>query len=229
MANKALFVFLIVVVVFVTSCSVYIPQPASVPLLSEKHEFQADAGATMFLGGTISAAYAPFENIGTHVYASLHPGNSAYVQGSVGFWSKSEADVNFELYGGMGLGQGINSLDNDFNTSLNTKYKLYFAQFNVGQTNRSSAHIDYGFGLKVGQFDAQVNYLNDNLDIQKGRNGSVLFEPQAFMRLGGERIKVGFQANTCVLFNPNQDNAHLYYIPFNMGISINYRIPGNKK
>lgn len=211
--------------VFLASCSLYVPQTASIPLLSKPKEVQLNAGATMYFGGTVSAAFAPAEHVGAQVYASLHPGNLAYAQASLGFWNKSVSNINIELYGGVGYGTGINSVNEDFDYSdLDSKYKLYFAQFNIGQTDLTSASIDYGFGMKVGQFDGQVKYLDDDLNIQRGNNRSILFEPQAFIRLGGERLKVGFQANSCVLFNPRLDDPHFYYLPFNMGITLNYRI-----
>lgn len=220
---------LITVMILLNSCTVYVPQPAPIPLFSEEKEFQASAGVTMFMGGTISAAYAPANHLGTQIYASVHPGNIAYAQGSIGFWNRSVSNVNFEAYGGFAVGKGFTDRESVDLSNLETQYKLYFTQFNIGQTDIGNANIDYGFGLKLGKIDANVEYLDNDFGIQNSKNGSFLIEPQAFIRLGGEQLKAGFQANSCTLFNSNPQDKNFFYIPFTMGISVCYRIAGKQK
>lgn len=213
----------LIIVYFLASCTVYIPQSASIPLFSEKQELQASAGVTMLMGGNVSVAYAPANHLGTQLFASIHPDNSTYIQGVLGFWNKGLKNVNFEAYGGLASGHNVNSI-NDVNSNLDANYLLYFAQFNVGQTNLGTAHIDYGFGLKTGLFDANVTYLDENLDVRQKRSSPILVEPQAFLRLGGENLKAGFQINTCRIINQSNEEHHLFYLPFIMGVSLNYHL-----
>jgi hypothetical protein len=55
-------------------------------------------------------------------------------------------------------------------------------------------------------------------------NNSLLVEPQAFVRMGGEKFKAGFQVNSSRIFNINNQTSILLYYPINQGLSINDRI-----
>lgn len=204
-----------------SSCTTYLPQTASIPLMNEKNEVHVSGGLTMLGGIDGSVAYAPADHVALQAYASLHSDEIRYYQGAVGYFTKSKEDLNFEIYGGVGGGNG-NNYESDNNGYVNGDYLLYFAQANFGQTNTSKAHIDYGFGLKAGMFDAKIINYSDPVPVYN-TNNSLLIEPQAFMRLGGQKFKVGFQLNVSRIFNLTNDAPTLFYYPVNFGMSMNYR------
>jgi len=211
-----------VILLFMESCTIYLPQPASIPLMNEKNEVQLNGGFTFLGGANGSVAFAAGEHVALQAYGSVHPDQINYFQGSVGYFTKSNSDLNFEIYAGLGAGDGSDwGFDN---TELyNGDYLLYFAQANIGQTNLGSAHIDYGFGLKSGLFDATVADYSISDPIYY-TNNSVLIEPQAFIRLGGEKFKIGFQVNGSRIFNLSSKEAAMFYYPVNFSVSMNFRI-----
>lgn len=210
------------ILLFVESCTIYLPQPASIPLMNEKNEVQLNGGFT-FLGGVNgSVAFAAGDHVALQAYGAVHPEQINYFQGSVGYYTKNKSDLNFEIYAGLGAGNGTDwGFDN---TELyNGDYLLYFAQANIGQTNLGSAHIDYGFGLKSGLFDAYVTDYSISNPVYY-TNNSLLIEPQAFMRLGGEKFKIGFQVNGTRIFNLSNEESVMLYYPMNFSVSMNFRI-----
>jgi len=225
---KTRFLFLITflvasgILLLADSCTIYLPQPVSIPLMNERNEVQLSGGVTMLGGIEGSVAYAAGDHVALQAYGSIHTEQIRYFQGSVGYYTKSKSNINFEIYAGLGGGNGNDSGFKD-DLFVNGNYLLYFTQANFGQTNLGSAHIDYGFGLKTGLFDAKViTYANPNP--VNYTNHSWLIEPQAFVRMGGEKFKVGFQLNGARVINLNNEISTLMYYPANFSMSINYRI-----
>jgi hypothetical protein len=206
----------------IPSCTIYEPQMVSIPLMSEKNEVQLNGGFSFLGGGYGSVAFAPAQHVALQVYGSIYPENTNF-QGSVGYCTKNQSDLNFEIYGGLGSGIG-SDYDDGITTYSNADYLLYFVQANFGQTNMGSAHIDYGFGLKTGLFDASVK---DKIitSVEPYHTNGFLIEPQAFIRMGSKNIKGGIQINgTKIFLNSHTDLFSEFYVPFNFGLSINYRI-----
>jgi hypothetical protein len=219
---QVLFLLASGILLLIDSCTIYLPQPVNIPLMNEKNEVQLSGGATMLGGLDGSVAYAAANHVALQAYGSLHTEDIRYFQGSIGYYTKNKSDINLEIYAGLGSGNGNNwGFEDD--KYVDGDYLLYFAQANIGQTNLGSAHIDYGFGLKTGLFDAEVS--NDTYpNPVYYTNHSWLIEPQAFVRMGGEKFKVGFQVNGARVFNLDNKASTLMYSPVNFGISINYRI-----
>lgn len=203
------------------SCTIYEPQMVSIPLMSEKNEVQLSGGFSMLGGVSGSVAFAPAEHVALQVYGSAYPENTN-IQASVGFYTRTNSDLNFEVYAGFGSGNGSEYADLTY-TYSNPDYLLYFAQANFGQTNQGSAHIDYGFGIKAGVFEA---HMKDNgmTNPKPYSTSAFLIEPQAFVRFGGEHFKVGFQMNgTKIFLQPDNALFNEFYIPYNMGLCLTYR------
>jgi len=221
--------FMVAFFFLVHSCAIYEPQPVSIPLMQEKNELQLSGGVSMLAGISGSVAYAPAQHVALQAYASAYPQNNNF-QGSVGYFTKTKANLNFEIYAGFGKGIGTEITDDSSSTYHNADNLIYFVQSNIGQTNLGRAHIDYGFGLKTGYFEAKVKEaLFDN--ITPYTTYGLLIEPQAFMRMGSERLKVGFQLNgTRIFLDKDRTEFSDYYNRLNFCVSINYRFaPSLKK
>lgn len=234
MKTKILHTFLILIpagiLVLVSSCTIYEPQMVSIPLISVKNEVQLDAGVSALGGVYGSVAFAPAQHVALQVYGAVYPENTNF-QGAIGYATKTKSDLNFEIYGGFGTGKGTKYTDDNSTTYSNADYSIYFVQANIGQTNQGSAHLDYGFGFKAGTFYASIK---DNLytTIEPYNTNGILIEPQAFVRLGGERFKVGFQMNGTKIFSGTVKDPlfNEFYLPFNFGLSLNYHFaPSIKK
>ena len=213
------------------SCTIYMPQPAAIPLMNERNEVQISGGFTSLGGLNGSVAYAPGNHVALQAYGSMHTTEIRYFQGSLGYYTRSKSDLNFEIFGGLAFGNGSEwGLDNMENFYVD--YLLYFAQVNFGQTNLGSAHIDYGFGLKSGIFDAIKSYNFNSVPVNYSSNtiNALLIEPQAFIRMGGKKFKVGLQVNGTWISSLDRYETLILYYPVNLGISLNYRIaPSLKK
>ena len=190
--------------------------------MHEQNEVQISCGFTSLAGVNGSLAYAPGEHVAIQAYGSMHTREIRYLQGAVGYYTKGKSGLNFEIYAGMGGGNG-NDLGYGEEVYVNGDYFLYFAQANFGKTNLGSAHIDFGLGIKTGIFDAKVIDYTNPVPLHYSNN-SLLVEPQAFVRMGGEKLKAGFQLNGCAIFPVNHQESKLLYYPAIFGLSINYRI-----
>jgi len=224
LSHKVSVFFSIGFIFLVNSCTIYEPQIVSIPLMCEKNEVQLNGGFSILGGVYGSAAYAPGNHVALQIYGAAYPDNSNF-QGTIGFYTKNKSAQNFEVYAGYGNGKGTEYTDsNNKHVYSNADYSLYFLQANFGQTNMGSAHIDYGFGIKTGIFDVTVK---DDLFTTSTpyQNSALLIEPQAFVRMGSEKFKVGFQMNgTKIFINRDVDLSYEFYYPFNVGISLNFRI-----
>lgn len=216
-------IFLPAVCIFlIHSCAIYEPQPVSIPLMQQKNELQLSGGVSILGGLNGSVAFAPVQHVALQVYASAYPENTNF-QGSVGYFTKTKTNLNFEIYAGLGSGKGTEYADDSSSTYSNADNLIYFVQSNIGQTNLGRAHIDYGFGLKTGFFEAKVKEALFTNITPYTTNG-FLIEPQVFMRMGSERLKVGFQVNGAKIYLDKEEKEFSdYYNQLNLCVSINYR------
>jgi len=226
--KSILLVFLLIwVLSLMQSCTVYMPQTASIPLMSEVGELQLSAGGTNLLGACASVAYAPAEHFAIQAYGSTYFGDINYAQACMGYFTKTKLNSNFEIYGGVGTGNG-SELFNSENLNREGKYMLYFAQANFGKTNQGNAHMDYGLGLKSGMFEAKIfDHKQSSIPYI---NHSLMIEPQAFIRLGTDRFKVGFQVNGLWIQNLSKESYHdILFYPLNLGVNLSYRFSTTQK
>lgn len=206
----------------VQSCALYLPQPASIPLMSTQNEAQFNGGVTLYGGLNASAAYSPGQHVAIQAYGSVHPSNIYYAQGALGYYTKTKSNINFEIYGGYGGGKG-SAFDFENYDSLAGKYSLYYIQANIGQTDIGSLNFDYGLGIKTGIFNTTMENYSTLYPVND-LNNTLLIEPQIFMRMGGEKLKFGMQINATEIVNLENNNSIKFYYPFNCALSINYRI-----
>jgi hypothetical protein len=94
--------------------------------MNEKNEVQLSGGFTSLGGVNGSVAFAPGNHVALQAYGSMHTNEIRYFQGSVGYYTKSKSDMNFEIYAGLAGGNG-NDLGFDDEVYVNGDYLLYFA------------------------------------------------------------------------------------------------------
>jgi len=214
---------------YLTSCTVYQPNLADIPLINQKHELRVDAGGSLVppkVNATIS--YGLTDKIAVQTFGNTDVDQGYFIQGALGYYKDLGENKVMEIYGGYGSGYG--DAYNDANPGdLIGHYQTYFTQFNLGKVNGSFAHVDYGFGVKAGLLHstlADKNYYRldypDNGSILDYKDNSLLIEPTGFIRFGGERLKVNFKLGGCWMYKFTNTNRHLPYSPANLGIGLNY-------
>jgi hypothetical protein len=88
--------------------------------------------------------------------------------------------------------------------------------------------MDFGVGLKAGYIGAdRLNnhyYYDDDFPRQISivENHSLLIEPQAFVRLGGKRLKISTRVGYGMLFKLFDTDKRMPNYPLNLGIGLNY-------
>jgi hypothetical protein len=214
---------------YITGCTVYMPQPIIVPLFSNKHEFQANLSTSIIPSVSSSIAYSPLKHIGVQAYGLIAPDKIHYYQASGGYYWKSGSGMTMEIYGGFGAGQGM-IVKNSDNSTLSGDYSVSFLQYNLGQTGLSSKNIDYGFAIKAGMCEAtitdkgyyDITVLNPIINV----NHYYLIEPSAFIRFGKKKLRTGIQLNGASFINVNVKQKQMPSRPITIGFSMNYKISG---
>lgn len=227
--------------IVLTSCSMYHPQAVDIPLLTEKGEFRADGTfslAAVMLpqtpGVNATFSYAATDWLAVQAFADYDCEQSYYFQGAVGAFKPFEKTV---LEGFAGVGHGYSFHDYEYSTQhrLNQiygHYNIYYGQVDFGWVDLTRAHIDAGGALKVGAFCP--NFTDIDFSTEDGSvNSQVLYndpmllvEPQLFVRLGGEHVKVCLKFGMTLIgpdVTRSDGSTGFQYEPFDFGLGINYR------
>lgn len=222
------FIFFILILVFGSSCTVYIPQTADIPLIEKKNDLRVDAGASTaeFIAGTASVSYGLTKNIAIQVYGTTDFRDRYFFHGAMGYYKKFSNNYVFELYGGIGNGKGY-SHNHDGGRYTYGNYMEYFAQINYGKSGGKNSIWDYGFGLKTGYLHSKINVVYDENWYADGNppqdyfylSDDFLFEPAIFTRVGDESLKLGAKITGLIMPFGTPD-----YFPFTMSLTLNLRL-----
>ena len=226
---KAYQFFTLLFPILVSSCGVYIPQTADIPLIESKNDLRIEAGvAAGFLAGTGTVSYGLTNNIAIQGYATTDFQERYFFHGALGYYQKLSNDYVLELYGGVGNGKGYaHSHDNGRYTYAN--YMEYFTQLNYGKSGGKNSIWDYGFGLKTGFLHSSIDVEFDESWYPDGNTpnnysyvaDNLLLEPAIFTRIGGEKLKIG--AKVTGLITPFDIGE---YFPINISLTLNLRVGG---
>lgn len=217
--------FVLALLGFVSSCTVYIPQTADIALIEKKNDLRLDAGmAAGFMAGTATVSYGLTKNVAIQVYGTTDFNDRYFFHGALGYYKKFTNDYVLELYGGVGNGKGYSS-NHDTGDFRIGEYMEYFTQINYGKSGNTNSIWDYGFGLKAG-------YLHANINVEYGernpgfpladysyKTDDFLLEPAMFTRIGGENLKLGLKITG--LITPFSTGE---YFPINASLTLNYRL-----
>lgn len=227
-------IFILACVSLLASCSVYHPQLADIPLMEEKGELRVDAAASMTelyaVKANLTATYAFADHLAVQAFGSLGEEQRYHIHGALGCFEAFDNHTVIELYGGAAKGFGF--AENNWyidDGRLDADYNLVFTQLNYGWV--SPGDFDIGMGVRVGQlhnltsdFSYYGNYSNREVQTLSYDERSLLVEPVAFMRFGGEHVKVCFKMGFCWLSGASDIERHFPYHRFNFGVGINYSL-----
>ena len=220
----------------VTSCVVYHPHNADIPLLHEKGEMQVDASASISApllahpALNASFSYAPLNAVGLQASFSITELNTFYAQALAGAFHPFGKTV---LEGYLGYGYGISCNDNintirDMHYRVDGYYNLYFGQVNFGWVNLVEGDVDFGVGIKGGMMQSQwekvllqedgTEKLEETLDTPH-----LLLEPQMVFRIGGQKLKFSINVSYAYLTDWPNDNNYFNYERFSASLGLHFR------
>ena len=233
--HTSLFLMLLMVVLM-TSCVVYHPHNADIPLLHEKGEMQIDASASISApllahpALNASFSYAPLQAVGLQASFSITELNTFYAQALAGTFHPFGKTV---LEGYLGYGYGISCNDNintvrDVHYRVDGRYNLYFGQVNLGWVNLIEGDIDFGVGVKGGVMQSQwekvllqedgTEKLEETLDAPH-----LLLEPQVMFRIGGQKLKLSVNVSYAYLSDWPNENNFFNYERFSASLGLHFR------
>ena len=227
---KGIIVFGILFTFGLTGCSVYTPQTVDIPLINKKNELRADAGISFkeFFYGTISYGLTDKIALQTFYNNSAALG-SFFFQNAVGYFRNLGNRNIMEVYSGFAYGY-TNTGNHDVPTRLKGPYQLYFTQFNFGKIDCQFANADFGIGIKAGYLHSNLENLNYFTHISQYIGpyeplvvNSFLLEPNAFLRIGGEKLKFSLKLGSCLNYQFINKDKNLPIDKLNIGLGLNYR------
>ena len=216
-----------------TSCVVYHPHNADIPLLHEKGQMQADASFSLsapFLSHpalNASFSYAPLKAFGFQASFSFTEWNTYYAQALAGTFYPFGKTV-IEGYLGYGYGASCNiNTAKDIQYRVDGNYHLYFGQMDLGWVNLAEGIIDVGLGVKGGVMQSQwekvllqeggIETIEETLD-----DPHLLVEPQLMLRIGIHKVKLALNVSYAYLSDWPVENNYFNYERFSVSLGLHF-------
>lgn len=220
-----------------SSCVVYSPHNADIPLLYERGQLQIDGSASMSVplfavpALNASVAYSPLNHVAVQGAASLSALNSIYAQGAVGTYFPF-GNMVLECYAGYGYGHtnidSIPSIENSPGYRIDGNYNLYYGQLNLGWAQLLDGYLDLGFGVKGGLLAPNWTRYKLSTDApnevkETHTNNHMLIEPQFVLRVGAQHLKFTFNLSYAYLSDWPTQNLYQNYDRFSIALGIHYK------
>ena len=234
-AHSSLFLLLLSTVL-ATSCVVYHPHNADIPLLYEKGQMQADVSASLSApllahpALNASFSYAPLSAIGMQASFSITNVNTFYAQALAGTFHPFGKIV---LEGYLGYGYGMSCNDNistvrDVHYRVDGQYNLYFGQLDLGWVNLVEGDIDIAMGVKGGLMQSQWEKVLLPVDGTESieetlSNSHYLIEPQLLFRIGGQKVKFSVNVSYAYLTDWPKENNFFNYERFSASLGLHFK------
>ena len=226
--------------VILTSCIMYHPQTADIPLIEKKGDLRVEASAWASVlvvpdgvGGSATVSYGLTDWMAGQLHASVQDAKNFNLQVAAGTYAPIERTV-LESYAGLNYGKSYKDIGST------RKYEqeiasgpatTYYIQVNYGWTHLCNSHMDVGFGLKAGAF--QPRYTCVGYGGEAPEKGQLLYEmtqvqtlvePRVFLRVGGESVKLQLGLSYCMFSGSGfSDNATFQYDPLSVSLGLSYR------
>ncbi len=216
-------------IMIMTSCVVYHPQTADIPLINKKNDLRVDVGVSIVPSAHATISYGLTEKIAIQGFGSIGSDEKNYFQVATGIFKGKENSRVLELYGGFGYGYG-NAFKDANGGHLLGDYQLYFGQLNYGKVASESSNFEIGFGFKTGYLYSKLNdenyydWISEAGPYKTYYDESILFEPTGFIRLGGNKLKFSLKLGGTLIYKFTNTDKYLPYSFINLGFGINYRL-----
>lgn len=204
-----------------SSCGIYHPQLAEVPLIDHKGDirFSTKITSPFILNTTLTTGITNHIALQLHtdVYAPDFPIH--YSHFAFGYYQPFGASV-LEGYAGIGFNFGnISAFGHTFKSSGWSR--IPFLQMNYGWKDLTKAHIDIGASIKAGVIFPNMSYYdNENGNQIQTHSAAGVIEPQVFFRIGSEKIKYSIQTGWCQSVLRREPTNWLYPFTIGMGLTM---------
>lgn len=217
-------IIVLLAVTLLSSCAFYQPSMVDIPLITGKNDVRVDVGGSINPSVYTTVSYGLTDKIALQAFAKVSDPDRYYVQGAFGLYKSLLNNRVVEWYSGVGY--GYSKAYNDANPgNLTGNYSQIFTQLNYGKTGCRFANMDFGVGLKAGYVGSN-RLLDDSYYYQMHtsiiESHNLLIEPQAFLRLGGKKLKFSAKVGYGMLFKLFNTEKELPIDPLNLGIGLNY-------
>jgi hypothetical protein len=222
-------IFLFCIILFCCSCSsfIYYPTGINAPLLSEKDELQIVATAG-WNGLDIQSAYAVTDKIGVQInlncmkveateLGTSYINGQNYVEAAIGVYKQLSELFIVEGYGGAGLGRSFSTLVSSSSTR-ETDYQKIYLQGDIGL---QSKFLTAGIAARQALISTQRS-KRDGIPIEEEPYDpavDLFFEPEIFLAIGIENIKICARAGLSLPLLNNINN----YSPFIVALGLETR------
>ncbi len=205
-------------------CVVYHPQTIDVPLISERGDLKIDAGISLLPSVHSTVSYGLTDKVAIQAFGSYGYDSRYYLQAAAGIYKETKPSRILELYGGYGYAY------HDANPgSLDGNYQQIFTQLNYGIISTESSNFESGVGLKIGYFHSSLddhNYyypLSFTGPYDVINDHSILLEPIAFIRAGGDHLKFSLKLGGAFIYKLSNRDKYLPYMFINLGLGLHYQ------
>lgn len=218
----------VLTILTMNGCVIYNPQMTDIPLIAHKGDTRLDAGISLLTSAHATVSYGLTDKIAFQGFGSIGEDNRNYFQGAAGIYQNKSNNTVLETYAGFGYGHGKSWKSPD-GVSLYGDYQLYFGQVNYGKIANEKSNFETGIGLKAGYLHTNLtdrNYYEYTSEYGPFRNvhdKSILFEPAAFIRLGGKHVRFSLKLGGTYIYKFTNIGNDLPYASLNLGLGINYR------
>ncbi|MBR3828537.1 MAG: hypothetical protein IKJ40_04520 [Bacteroidales bacterium] len=219
----------------ISSCIVYHPHNAELPLLHKQGQMQAEGSLSMsaplLVSPAINAsfAYSPINKLATQAAVSITDFKNLYAQGAAGTYFPFGKAV-LECYAGYGYGISYFDHRSESQTKkyyIDGHYNLVYGQVNFGWAELSDGDFDIGVGLKGGIMSPRWDKITiDDQGLRRIEethdDAHFLLEPQLMLRFGWEQFKFSINASYAFLDGWPTDNNYFNYERFSVGLGIHF-------
>lgn len=238
-----LFTVSVVMALLASSCIMYRPLNADIPLLEEPGELRVDASASVAMpilpvpSGNATVTYSPWNHVAMQVAGGITDGSNYITRGAVGFYCHPGWQSVLEVYAGAGGGHGLYKSSHSEDGNMRRRFGDYgfgFTQLNWGWNNIAGLNLDFGIGLRAGVMNSSFIYEHTDtagvVTIKDNFKGNCLMlEPQMMLRFGGEHWKICFNVAYTALPGWPEDNPNFNHERFSVGIGVNYLLFGRNR
>ena len=233
--KQNIFISGFLIFLIMSSCCVYHPQTIDIPLIKNKNDLRIDGGISFVPTVHATISYGLTNKIAIQAFGSTGSDYRKYFQIAPGIYKDFGNRRVMELYGGFGSGYG-NAYKDSNPGRMYGNYQLYFLQYNLGKYSTKSGHVDFGFGIRTGYFHSNLNEHNyyhdspgsENEPFINYKENSILVEPLAFFRVGGEKVKFSLKVGGCKIIKLAHPDIYIPARNLNVGFGINFSPKMNK-
>lgn len=227
--KQVIILYSLFILLAISGCCVYNPQPTDIPLINSKHDLRIEAGASLVPSVFATVSYGLTKKLAIQAYGLVGSDERHYFQFAPGYFKQIDSKKVMEVYAGYGFGYG-NAYKDAIPGHMYGDYQLFFSQFNFGISGGKKIKIDYGAGLKAGYLTSNLTdqnyhrFYSEDGPFNTYDGKDILVEPALFIRIGGEKLKLSIKAGACYIHDFANPDEQIPSMNYNLGLGLNLNL-----